>query len=176
MTMSILAKLEGGDRRSIGNSEEVVQTVSKNPALFEELFSGLLADDPVVRMRAADAIEKITRARPELLQPWKNMLLSTASAFQEKELRWHVAQLIPRLRLTGTERKLAEQILMDYLEDGSSIVKTFSMQALVELAAGDEQRLTQLTPLIERLARTGTAAMRSRGRKLLKQLRRRSSE
>jgi hypothetical protein len=65
---------------------------------------------------------------------------------------------------------------MDYLEDGSSIVKTFSMQALVELAAGDEQRLTQLTPLIERLARTGTAAMRSRGRKLLKQLRRRSSE
>jgi hypothetical protein len=176
MTMSILAKLEGGDRRSIGNSEEVVQTVSKNPALFEELFSGLLADDPVVRMRAADAIEKITRARPELLQPWKNMLLSTASAFKEKELRWHVAQLIPRLRLTGTERKLAEQILMDYLEDGSSIVKTFSMQALVELAAGDEQRLTQLTPLIERLARTGTAAMRSRGRKLLKQLRRRSSE
>jgi hypothetical protein len=174
--MSILAKLEGGDRRSIGNSEEVVQTVSKNPALFEELFSGLLADDPVVRMRAADAIEKITRARPELLQPWKNMLLSTASAFKEKELRWHVAQLIPRLRLTGTERKLAEQILMDYLEDGSSIVKTFSMQALVELAAGDEQRLTQLTPLIERLARTGTAAMRSRGRKLLKQLRRRSSE
>jgi hypothetical protein len=176
MTMSILAKLEGGDRRSIGNSEEVVQTVSKNPALFEELFSGLLADDPVVRMRAADAIEKITRARPELLQPWKNMLLSTASAFKEKELRWHVAQLIPRLRLTGTERKLAEQILMDYLEDGSSIVKTFSMQALVELAAGDEHRLTQLTPLIERLARTGTAAMRSRGRKLLKQLRRRSSE
>jgi hypothetical protein len=176
MTMSILAKLEGGDRRSIGNSEEVVQTVSKNPALFEELFSGLLADDPVVRMRAADAIEKITRARPELLQPWKNMLLSTASAFKEKELRWHVAQLIPRLRLTGTERKLAEQILMDYLEDGSSIVKTFSMQALVELAAGDEQRLTQLTPLIERLARTGTAAMRSRGRKLLKQVRRRSSE
>jgi hypothetical protein len=59
MTMSILAKLEGGDRRSIGNSEEVVQTVSKNPALFEELFSGLLADDPVVRMRAADAIEKL---------------------------------------------------------------------------------------------------------------------
>jgi hypothetical protein len=176
MTMSILAKLEGGDRRSIGNSEEVVQTVSKNPALFEELFSGLLADDPVVRMRAADAVEKITRARSELLQPWKKMLLSTASAFKEKELRWHVAQLIPRLRLTGTERKLAEQILMDYLEDGSSIVKTFSMQALVELAAGDEQRLTQLTPLIERLVRTGTAAMRSRGRKLLKQLRRRSSE
>jgi hypothetical protein len=65
---------------------------------------------------------------------------------------------------------------MDYLEDGSSIVKTFSMQALVELAAGDEQRLTQLTPLIERLARTGTAAMRSRGRKLLNQLRRRCSE
>jgi hypothetical protein len=174
--MSILAKLEGGDRRSIGNSEEVVQTVSKNPALFEELFSGLLADDPVVRMRAADAVEKITRARPELLQPWKKMLLSTASAFQEKELRWHVAQMIPRLKLTRMERNLAVQILMDYLEDGSSIVKTSSMQALVELAEGDQQLLGQLTPLIERLVRTGTAAMKSRGRKLLKQLTRCSSE
>lgn len=149
--MNILAKLEGGDRRSIGNSEEVVRIVLTNPTLFEELFSGLLARDPRVRMRAADAVEKITRARPDLLQPWKKMLLSTASAFQEKELRWHVAQLIPRLRLTGKERKLAVQILMDYLEDGSSLVKTFSMQALVELAAEDEQLLTQLMPLLERL-------------------------
>ncbi len=174
--MDILAKLKGGDRRSIGKSEEVVKVVSKNPALFEDLFSGLLADDPVVRMRAADAAEKITRARPELLQPWKKMLLSTASAFKEKELRWHVAQLIPRLKLTRSERDLAVQILMDFLEDGSSIVKTSSMQGLVELAAGDEQLLTEMTPLIERLTRTGTAAMRSRGRKLLKQLPRGNSE
>src|SRR5260370_27140346 len=59
---------------------------------------------------------------------------------------------------------------MGYLEDKSSMVKTFSMQALADLAAQDEQLLEQVAPLIERLTRTGTPAMKSRGRKLLKQL------
>jgi hypothetical protein len=85
-------------------------------------------------------------------------------------LRWHVAQLLPRLRLTSAEKETAVNILIGYLKDTSSIVRTFSMQALVDLAAQDEQLLEKVTPLIERLTRTGTPAMKSRGRKLLKQL------
>ena len=64
------------------------------------------------------------------------------------------------------------QILLGYLEDPSSIVRTFSMQALADLASRDERLLAQVMPLIERLTRTGTPAMRSRGRKLLRQLQR----
>jgi hypothetical protein len=56
---------------------------------------------------------------------------------------------------------------MGYLADGSSIVKTFSMQALADLAEQDESLLDQVTPIIERLTRTGTPAMRSRARRLL---------
>jgi hypothetical protein len=166
----ILAKLRGGDRRSPGKSEEVVKDVLKSPALFADLFAGLFDPDPVVRMRAADAVEKATRDHPELLQPWKRPLLDAVSTLEGKELRWHVAQMLPRLRLTPGEREKAVRILMGYLGDKSSIVKTFSMQALADLAAQDEGLLAQVTPLIERLARTGTPAMKSRGRKLLRQL------
>ncbi len=165
-----LAKLKGGDRRSIGRSEEVVRDVEQHPALFGDLFAGLLAEDPVVRLRTADAIEKITREHPELLQPWKRQLLDAVSTSKEKEVRWHVAQILPRLQLTARERKAAVDILMGYLEDESSIVKTFSMQALADLAGQDDGLLAQVRPLIERLTRTGTPAMRARGRKLLKQL------
>jgi hypothetical protein len=121
-------------------------------------------------MRAADAVEKSTRQRPDLLRPWKRALLEQVSLLQEKEVRWHVAQLIPRLSLTAQEQERAVRILLGYLDDGSSIVKTLSMQALADLSRHDARLRAQVQPLIERLTRTGTPAMRSRGRKLLKQL------
>jgi hypothetical protein len=39
--------------------------------LFPELIAGLWSDDPLVRMRAADAAEKVTRGNHEILQPYK---------------------------------------------------------------------------------------------------------
>jgi hypothetical protein len=175
---SILAKLKGGDRRSIGAANQVAHQVSKTPALFAELIPGLLDTDPVIRMRTADAVEKITRDQPKLLQPWKQLIIDSASTMQNKELRWHAAQLLPRLALSPSEQTEVVDILMNYLEDSSSIVKTFAMQALVDLAinAGPDHELRgQVTPLIERLTRTGTPAMRARGRKLLKLLSREST-
>src|SRR5277367_1974429 len=121
----ILDKLQGGDLRSIGRSGDAVTAVSKNPALFPDLIAGMLDSDRLVRMRAADAVEKATRSHPEWLQRWKRTLLDTASGLEDKELRWHIAQLLPRLKLTAGERAAAVSILMGYLEDKSSIVKTF---------------------------------------------------
>ena len=68
---SILEKLQGSDRRSIGRSNEVVAEVLAQPSLFDELFGGLLDADPIVRMRAADAVEKITAKHPDWLKPYK---------------------------------------------------------------------------------------------------------
>jgi hypothetical protein len=48
---SILRKLEDGDRRSIGRSNEVVAKVLAERKLFSDLFAGLSFDDPVVRAR-----------------------------------------------------------------------------------------------------------------------------
>ena len=62
---AILKKLQGGDRRSIGKVDEVVDQVLGSAALFEELINGLLVDDPVIRMRSADAVEKVTLVKPE---------------------------------------------------------------------------------------------------------------
>ena len=170
----ILAKLKGGDRRSIGKSDQVTRAVAKNPKLFPELISGFIDPDPLIRMRAADAVEKLTRQRAELLQPWKRLILDSAATMQSKELRWHAAQLLPRLSLTPAEQTEVLAILHSYLADKSSIVKTFAMQALVDIAtrnsASDDLR-AEVTPLIERLTRTGTPAMKARGRKLLKVLR-----
>ncbi len=166
----VLIKLAGGDRRSIGRVSEVVADVLNDPTLFEAVFSGMLSDDPVIRMRAADAIEKITASHPEHLQPYKTKLIQQVAKIEQQEVRWHVAQMIPRLELSEEERGVVVEILLDYLSDESKIVKTFSMQALADLAEQDAGLRSQVIPLLEELTRTGSPAMKSRGRKLLEKL------
>ena len=120
-------------------------------------------------MRSADAIEKITAQRPKLLRPFKRKLLAVAGGTTQQEVRWHAALILPRFELTSKERAVALDILFDYLSDKSSIVKTFAMQAIWDLAASDAKLKSQITPLIEELKQIGTAAMRARGRKILQQ-------
>jgi hypothetical protein len=166
----LLAKLTGGDRRSIGQAEAVVAEVLADPSRFAELFQGLLVADPLIRMRAADAIEKITVSHPAYLQPYKAQLLHEVAQIEQQEVHWHVVQLLPRLALTPDERATAVTLLKSYLQDQSKIVKTFAMQALADLALVDaELRPTILTQL-EQATQTGSPAMRSRGKKLLAKL------
>jgi hypothetical protein len=166
----VLHKLEGGDRRSTGRVDEVVAEVLADPSLFGGLFCGMLDGDPVIRMRAADAVEKITAENAALLVPYKAVLIREVAHSRQQEVRWHVAQLIPRLELSAQERQEVVGILLGYLEDQSRIVKTFSMQALADLARTDEELRARVLPLLEELAATGSPAMRSRGTKLVAQL------
>ena len=165
---SLAKKLQGGDRRSIGRSNEVALQITTNKKLFAQVFAELNHSDPLIRMRAADAIEKASAHNDQLLQPYKREILKTVAAIPQQEVRWHVAQLIPRLQMTRAERDHAVSILFDYLEDKSSIVRTFSMQALADLAQSDSHLAARVKPVLHFLTANGTPAMRARGRKLLK--------
>jgi hypothetical protein len=170
--MNIVGLLAGGDRRSIGHSNQVVAMVEEQPKRFGELMRCLWSGDPIVRMRAADAAEKVSAVRPELLAPFKSELLGLLVETDQQEMRWHLAQMIPRLPLNSAERRRATATLRSFLSDDSSIVKTCAMQALADLAGPDSRSRSEVASLIEELVRTGTAAMRARGRKLVKQLQR----
>ena len=162
-----MEKLRGGDRRSIGRSNEVAREISNNPKLFAQVVAAMRNSNPVIRMRAADAIEKASARNPKLLQPHKRIVLKKIAAIPQQEVRWHIAQIIPRLQLTPKELDHAVSILFDYLDDKSSIVKTFAMQALADLAQQDSRLRKRIVPILEFLSANGTPAMRARGRKLL---------
>jgi hypothetical protein len=119
-------------------------------------------------MRAADAAEKISATHPALLRHHKKELLGLSSETTQIELRWHLAAMIPRLPLTANEKQQATKILRRYLEDRSSIVKTFALQALADLAQNDADLRQEVIELLEKAIRSGTPAMRARARKLLK--------
>ncbi len=163
----LLLNLRGGDRRSIGNVDDVVAMVRKNPALFADLVDCMLVDDGLVRMRAADAVEKLSVKNPEILRPFKRLFLGKIAQIEQQEVRWHLAQIIPRLTLTTRQRGSAVRLLSSWLNDQSNIVKTFSMQALADLAADDKNLAARVFPIIAMMTVTGSPAVRSRGRKLL---------
>ncbi len=167
---TILDELKGGDRRSIGRSNHVVVRLRHCPLLFPVLIDGMHHPDELVRMRAADAAEKLTVDHPQWLQPFKRRLMKAAVSTTQQELRWHLAQMLPRLELSRKERAAAVTILRGHLGDKSRIVRTCAMQGLVDLALQDSRLLNPIRQLIASLIRTGSPAMKSRGRLLLSRL------
>lgn len=166
----LLKSLTGGDRRSIGESNRAASLVLEQPELIEVLVEGMESADPVLRTRSADAMEKVTAVRPELLVPYKKKLLRKFSKVEQQEVRWHVAPMLARLPLSKTEETAVLNILLSYTNDRSSIVKTMAMQALADIALRSLRFLPEVQRHIEELTATGTPAMKARGKKLLKQL------
>jgi len=166
----LLALLRGGDRRSIGRADQVAAKVSKDPELFPELIAGFRSGDILVRMRTADAAEKVSRTTPELLQPHKSTLLGLMAETQEQELQWHLAAMVPRLALDSEERQHAASLLKSYLKAHSSIVKTSALQGLADLARDDPTLRATAIEVLRKAQRNGTPAMKARSRRLLHDL------
>jgi len=164
----IVAALQGSDRRSIGRANQVATLVLQQPKLFPQLIACLWHDNPTIRMRAADAAEKVSVKKPRLLDGHKPELLGLLAEAEQIELRWHLAAMIPRLRLTPAERQRAVTTLQRYLDDRSSIVKTFALQGLADLSRNDVNLRAKVKQLLEEAAHSGTPAMRARARHLLK--------
>jgi hypothetical protein len=166
----ILETLRQGDRRSIGASNRVASLVMEKSELIAVLFRGMEIEDPLLWMRCADALEKVTAKSPGLLSPYKRRVLQTLSKIEQKEVRWHVAPLLARLSLSYREESSAVAVLLEYTNDGSSIVKTMAMQALTDIALRRPRRLSEITRHIVELSTIGTPAMKARGRKLIRLL------
>jgi hypothetical protein len=163
----LLDQLRTGDRRSIGRADAVAGAVLLHPRRLPELAAGLWHPNGLVRMRSSDALEKVSRVRPEWLRPIRADLLALAARTAEQELRWHLAQLLPRLGLSRPQRQRLVSLLRKYLRDRSAIVRVSALQALVELMRIDQALRPWVRRRLRRALARGTAAERARARKLL---------
>ncbi len=165
---TLAALLKGGDRRSVGRSNDAAKLVLRQPRHFRELIECPWNENPILRMRAADVAEKVSAKKPRLLGRHKAELLGLLAGAEQIELRWHLALMIPRLRLTAPERQRAAAALQRYLNDRSSIVKTFALQGLADLSRNDAGLRGEVRRLLEAAVQSGTPAMKARARNLLK--------
>ncbi len=166
---NILNQLEGGDLQSIGNVNRFIPRF-KSQSDFDELFGGLFHLDRRVVMRAADAIEKLTTSKKEFLTPHKFSLIRRLNTADQKELKWHLALIVPRLPLTARERGAVWDVFTRWARDHteSRIVRVNALQALFDICAADPRLKTELVITLQELERQNIPSLNARIRKLTK--------
>ncbi len=168
--MNLLDRLRGGDLRSTGEADEVVAALEKAPARFAEVFAGLRDADPVVRARAADVIEKVTRKAATLLSRYKRQLITMLKTSAQQEVCWHLAQMMPRLAMSAREQDGVVAELKRYLTADSRIVRVSALDALARIAAAHDRFRSEVQDIVMDQIKTGSPAVKARSRKLLKLL------
>jgi len=167
---SIRKRLLGGPRVPKGDAEAVAVEVLKKPALVEEIMACLLDEDRTVSGRAAYVMMRAGEERPELLWPYKNLLLGEIATIPLWTLRYQLCKVIPKLNLSLAEIARAFDLYQSFLADKSGAVRSFSLSGMAELAALDPRLRPEVIEIIEDRMPTGTSAMRARGRKVLERL------
>ena len=166
---NLATKLSGGRSCSTKQALAVAAEVLARPELFAELFGGLAHENSLTRMRAAYALAKVADARPDLLALYKDRLIDHLAAPDNSHLcRACLLRTLHKFALTPDDIDLLKDMLRDFMHSKSSIVKTFSLQLLVDFAAMDERLRPEIMPLLWNALERGTPAMRARARKLLK--------
>lgn len=161
----LLGWLSGGDLRSDGMANEVVKVVLENPGLFDELFAGLSEPDDVIRGRAADALEKVCRSRPDLFVGRLSELFQTVRREQVVMARFHIAMILGHLALYGDLVDDIAEVLLNLLEDESAFVRSWAIVGLCIVGRRSPSMAGGIVTRISSLERDASAAVRSRARK-----------
>lgn len=161
--------MRGDDLRSIGKSNSIAKAIG-NQAEFDELFQYLFHEDRLVKMRAADALEKISARHPGYLAGHKKELFALLNKEAGIELQWHVAQLIARVSLTEKETKAVWAKLFEWAmnKNQSRIVRVNSLQSLFDLSNLYPGFQNKLTAIINKLEEEQIPSLSARIKKLRK--------
>lgn len=168
----LLDRLTGGDLRSIGDADAVVAIVGDNQDCFDEVFQGFYSDNPVLRMRVSDVIEKSARRYPELLNKHTVAIVKRLPVWDEQqEVKIPLALMLGYLTLSKAQLPTVKKYLRKWLPDTRSrIVQVNCMHSLVDLGLKHGESREALINLVNEQMEKGSAAVKARGRKLLKKL------
>ena len=141
----------GGKTNSLGRTGEVMDSVLRDPAKFEELYTCVFNEDAWVRMRAMDAIEKICREHPEWLAPYINRFQSDLGESEQPSIQWHLAQIYRQVELSDRQKTIAINWLKNLLssKDVDWIVATNAMETLVKFLEDGSVAKNDVLTLIE---------------------------
>jgi len=141
----------GGHKNSLGEVPQVIEIVLHDQHRIEELYNCLFDGDAWVRMRAADAFEKICRVHPDWLLPYIDRLATDFGASFQPSIQWHMAQIYKQVPLTQTQKDVAIQWLTQRIatKDVDWIVAANVMETLAQFAKDGSFPLDQLVSLLK---------------------------
>jgi HEAT repeat protein len=150
----------GGDLRSDGRSNEVVEKVLADPSLFPDLIRGLSVEDDVVRGRAADALEKVARTHHSLYAPYLPLLLRKAREDEVYMVRFHLAMIFGYIEVEEEMKKKIIDTLFYLLADDSVFVQSWSIVSLTIIGLNDPHYKAGIIDKIRPLMVSNSKAVR----------------
>lgn len=99
---------EGGKTNSLGRVNEVIAIVLTDNRLLSELYGCMKHPNAWIRMRAADAFEKVCRVHPEWIEPYIDDIQTDFSdSDQQPSIKWHMAEIYRHVSLNNSQLKRA---------------------------------------------------------------------
>lgn len=165
---TVEALLTGGGPRSLRNAGIVIDLACGQPERLEELVQCVFSADEIVRMRASDALEKVCRSHPRLVQRFVPRLLAEMSRIEQASVQWHLAQILARVPLDKEQQAQAIAVLEHNLDtSGDWIVTNCTLEALGVFARASPAVRARLAGRLYRYQRSRYKSVASRARKLL---------
>ena len=165
---TIEALLTGGNPRSLRQAGLVIDAASRRPERLVELVECVFSDDQTVRMRASDALEKVCRSNPGLLQRFMSRLLSDMPRIEQPSVQWHLAQILAEVRLDGRQQAQVISILEHNLDtSGDWVVTNRTLLALAAFARTSPAVRARLVERLHRHQQSRHKSVAARARKLL---------
>ncbi len=169
-TRPLRVLLAGGDRRSVGVSDALARRLISNPKLVDEAILLLSHDDPLIVMRAADALEKASAQTCGVLTRHRAVLLKIMTGTRQQKLVSHFALIAPRLGLSDKEvESVATWLEHVFRTHDSRIARVNALQGLTDLTAFHPG----VRPIARRVwasaAGSAVASVAARARKLAKE-------
>lgn len=162
----------GGKSNSLGKVNEVIELVLKDRTRLDELYNCLFDGDAWVRMRAADALEKICREQPDWLLPYIDRFAKDLATSTQPSIQWHLAQIYSQVYVTAQQKKFAIGWLKSLLsaKEVDWIVAANAMDTLVQFAQDGSVSKSEIITLLKIQQHHKSKAVVKRATKLLAQL------
>lgn len=141
----------GGKSNSLGRAGEVVEKVLHDNSRLDELYNCLFDDDAWVRMRAADSLEKVCRARPDWLLAYIDRFSTEVATSTQPSIQWHLAQMYAEVTLTASQKRFAISWLKRLLSSSQTdwIVAANSMGTLAQFVREGAVPASELVTLLK---------------------------
>lgn len=105
----LLAEVEPG----MGVAYKIQRNYYCDPESMKEIMAAFQGDNPLAASRAAYVLDRLSAIKKDVIQPYKQVLLDTKDDDPNFAKLRHVARMLTRLTLTGSEVQNAEQLLLN---------------------------------------------------------------
>jgi HEAT repeat protein len=138
--------------------------------MFDDLMHALQEGSDAVRGHAADAVERVSRERNDLLGPQLKKLSLQARRDPVPMVRWHLAMVFGNLGGSGQNIELSTRTLLALLGDRSPYVKSWAISGLCQIGRRIPAERARILVAVSPLAKDPSIAVRNRASRALRLL------